>query len=191
MARTFLTPEINNWLNQNYGSASNEELARQVTDLIKDENEKQIKKLKQMREFITQPALLRKVDREIKWRRAFKNVSVSYIKNVAGKMKHLRKDEGYLSSLNKVKAQRANLIKWVKKAQVVKDPLAWLRTFNKGETRICKIIKPSDIKMIRNATSNYNSNESLMSGMYFVTDLIKEVNLLRVKSIPNNKKKER
>lgn len=189
MARTFLTPEINNWLNQNYGSASNEELARQVTDLIKDENEKQIKKLKQMREFITQPALLRKVDREIKWRRAFKNVSVSYIKNVAGKMKHLRKDEGYLSSLNKVKAQRANLIKWVKKAQVVKDPLAWLRTFNKGETRICKIIKPSDIKMIRNATSNYNSNESLMSGMYFVTDLIKEVNLLRVKSIPNNKKK--
>lgn len=191
MARTFLTPEINNWLNQNYGSASNEELARQVTDLIKDENEKQIKKLKQMREFITQPALLRKVDREIKWRRAFKNVSVSYIKNVAGKMKHLRKDEGYLSSLNKVKAQRANLIKWVKKAQVVKDPLAWLRTFNKGETRICKIIKPSDIKMIRNATSNYNSNESLMSGMHFVTDLIKEVNLLRVKSIPNNKKKER
>lgn len=159
--------------------------------MIKEENQKQIDRLLQMKKFITQPGLMKKVEREIKWRKAFKCVSASYIKNVASKMKIPRKDETYMVSVSKEKAYRANLIKWIKKAQVVTDPFAWLRTFTKDETRICKIIRPSDIKMIRNATSNYNMSESEVSGISFITELIKEVNLLRVISIPNYKKNKK
>ena len=188
MARTFLTPEIKKWLFDNYSKSSNEELALQITHLILEENKRELENLSKMLRFITQANIKKRVMREIKWRKGFKKVDAAYIKNVARSMPNVRKDVDYISRISKSKANRANIIKWVKQAQVVKEPFAWLKSFHIGETRICQILKPSDIKMIRNATSNYNMNESSKTGMYFTTELIKEVNLLKVKATHYNKK---
>lgn len=188
MARTFLTPEIKKWLFENYSTSSNEELALQITELIIEENKRQLDNLCKMLRFITQANIKRKVQSEIKWRKGFKKVDAAYIKNVASKMPNVKKDVDYISKISKTKANRANIIKWVKQAQVVKEPFAWLKSFHIGETRICQIQKPSDIKMIRNATSNYNMNEGAETGIYFTTELIKDVNLLKVKAIHYTKK---
>lgn len=188
MARTFLTPEIKKWLYENYSSQSNEELAIQLTRLIIEENRRQLESLANMLGFVTQANIRKRVESEIKWRKGFRKVNAAYIKNVACKMPHLKKDQSYISKISKKKANTANVIKWIKHAQVVKEPFKWLKSFKIGEVRICQILKPSDIKMIRNAVSNYNMNESAETGIYFSTELIKEVNLLKVRAIHYNKK---
>lgn len=188
MARTFLTPEIKKWLFEHYSSASNEELALQITQMIIEENKKALDNLGKMLQYITQANIRKRVEGEIKWRKGFRKVNAAYIKNVAGKIPNLKKDIGYISEISKKKAERANAVKWVKQAQEVREPFAWLRAFRIGETRICKIVKPSDIKMIRNATSNYNISEGPHTGMYFRTEVLKEIGLLKVTAIHYSKK---
>lgn len=186
MARSYLTKEHEIWLCENFSRMSNAEIAEHLSKMIDEDNRKQLEKLKNMLDYVTQMSILKKIEREIAWRIKFSGLSVAMVKKIAKRVGCTGKSQAYVANINKIKARKMNIKRWQQQAQVVKEPALWLKTFRKNEIRICVISNAAELKKMRNATYTYNVSESKDTGIVFSTELIKEANLLKVISHNNS-----
>lgn len=186
MARSYLTTKEEQWLYNNYSSKSNQELAEILTGMVEKNNEQRIARLEEIMKDVTQMPVIRSIQSELKWRRAFKGFSASYIKHVGMRIKCRGKSFEHVSSSNREKAKATNIKRWLKIAHVIDNPTEWLLNFRKNETRICLLQNEGDLRKLRNAIFYFNRNISNSSGYFFSSNHISEANLLRVVSIPNN-----
>ena len=185
MARSYLTTKEEMWLYDNYSSKSNQELAEILTGMVEKDNAQRIARLEDIMKLVTQKSVLRAIQSELKWRKAFNGFSATYIKHVSMRLKCSRKSFEHVSSSNRDKAKSTNIKRWMKLARVIENPAEWLLNFRKNETRVCLLQSDNDLKKLRNAIFYYNRNTSNASGFYFSSNLISEANLLRVVSVPN------
>ena len=183
MARSFLTKEHEIWLYDNYRNTSNEELASVLTKKVSKENDKQIELLSKVLENVTQKSIRRRIERELKWRRSFKGLTATYVKHAALRLKCPQKSFTLISKMSKERARKTNIIRWRKKAAIVKHPYEWLKTFFIGETRICLVQSKQEIIRVRNAVNNFNRIDSESYGFNFSTEHVKDTDLLRVHSV--------
>ena len=185
MARCYLNRKQEMWLYDNFSSKSNQELADILTDMVRKENEIQISRLETILKNVTQKSVIKAIESELEWRKAFNGLSASYIKHAGMRLKCSKKSFEYVSSANREKAKATNIKRWLKIARSIENPPEWLMSFKKGETRICLLHNESDLRKIRNAIFYFNRNNSNTSGYFFSSNHIPEANLLRVVSVPN------
>ena len=183
MARSFLTKEHEMWLYENYRNISNEELASILTKKVSKENDKQIELLTKVLENVTQKTIRKKVENELKWRKSFKDLSATYIKHAAMRIKCPQKSFNLISKMGKERARATNIIRWKKKASIITHPYEWLKSFFIGETRICLVPSKQELIRIRNAVNTFNRIDSDLYGFSFSTEHVKNTDLLRVHAI--------
>ena len=186
MARTYLMPEHVEWLRENYSSMSNEDIVNVLNKMIRRTNQEKVENLRALLNDVTQKSIRKSIKNEITWREAFTRIDTSYVKKVAyrlkcsGKLRSVRAEEG------RERARATNIIRWKKKARVVKQPYSWLRTFRLGENRTCIVTSAAELNAVRNAIKNFNKYDSKLIGFHFSTEYIKEEEILRVKTKQND-----
>lgn len=187
MGRTYLLPEHEEWLRENYSSMSNEDIVKDLNKMVGQSNEDKIDSLRSILNDVTQKSVRRSIEKEIIWRKAFRGFDKSYVKKVACRLKCRCKLKSIKSSAGHERARATNIIRWRKKAQTVPHPYSWLRTFRNGESRTCIVTTSSELNAVRNAIKNFNKYESELVGFHFSTEYIREAEILRVKAVTNAK----
>ena len=188
MARSYLLPEHEEWLRENYCSMSNEDIVRDLSKMVRKSNEEKIESLRTILHDVTQKSVRKSIEKEIAWREAFKGFDTDYIKKVANRLKCKSKLKAIRSNAGVERARATNIIRWKKKAQAVPHPYSWLRTFRCNECRTVIVTSASELNAVRNAIKNFNKYDSEIIGFHFSTEHIKEAEILKVKAKTNDKK---
>jgi len=185
MKKKLLTDEMLTWLYSSYPSMTNEQLAKELSQMIKKENEREIPKLNALLDNVTMPSIRQSIEKEIIRRKSFNTISVATVKRAAAAIRCPRKSFVHVASVNRKKARATNIKKWQLKAQEVKDVALWLRTFRCRDIRICRISNDKELKSLRNALLYYNRRMSNSFGYHLSSEFYKEAQLLRVIAVPN------
>lgn len=184
MKKGYLTDEMMDWLYCNYPQMTNENLARELSEMIKKENEKEIPRLSNLLESVTMPSVRRSIESEIMRRRNFTKISIATVKRAAASIRCPKKTFVHVASVNRKKARKTNLKRWQEKAQVVEDAAKWFRSFRCREIRICHVKDDKELKSLRNAILYFNHSASDSYGYRLSSEYYKEAQLLRVVAIP-------
>ena len=168
------------WLYDNFSSKSNQELADILTDMVRKENEIQISRLETILKNVTQKSVIKAIESELEWRKAFNGLSASYIKHAGMRLKCSKKSFEYVSSTNREKAKATNIKRWLKKAEKVEHVVEWLRSFKEKDIRFCIIEGDGHLKSMRVSINKFNRYEGYNRRIYLTSQFIPEVCLLRV-----------
>ena len=180
MARCYLNRKQEMWLYDNFSSKSNQELADILTDMVRKENEIQISRLEAILKNVTQKSVIKAIESELEWRKAFNGLSASYIKHAGMRLKCSKKSFEYVSSTNREKAKATNIKRWLKKAEKVEHVVEWLRSFKEKDIRFCIIEGDGHLKSMRVSINKFNRYEGYNRRIYLTSQFIPEVCLLRV-----------
>lgn len=180
MAKSFLTNKHLVWLFENYADSSNQHLAEELTQMVKSENEEIIKALERLVESEQMKTKRISYKKEIKWRKSFKEITPNCVKKTAYRVFNLSKSTQYIQSTNADKAQKSRIKRLCNKAEIVSEPLVWLKSFKQNEVRLCRIESNGDIRKIRNAISHFNRVFKYEYGIHFFSEIIKGTNLMKV-----------
>ena len=180
MASKKLTSEQENWLFLNFPNMTNKELAKELTERIRKENEKQLIKLNRLMQENFGEAARKILIRKIEAIEKFKGVSVSLIKRYAREMRCPRKSREHIIACNQKKAKATNIKRWLEKAEKVEHIMEWLRSFKEKDIRYCFIEGEGQLRSFRVSINKFNRYEGYERCVYLTSEYISEVNLLRV-----------
>lgn len=184
MSKSYVNEEHRNWLYANYANKSNEELASLLTEMVREENEKEVQHLKGQLEFVTQPGLRKRIEETIRWRESFTALSPRFVGRLARRLEAPKKNVRVVSESNRARLFPTNIKRWEKQAQTVKEPFAWLRSFYVNEVRIVRISSQKEKKRVQDAITNYNRTESIRTGLVIASEHVKGTSFLRVVALP-------
>ena len=184
MAKSFLSKKHLVWLFENYANSSNQQLAMELTKMVRCENEEVIKALERLIESEQIKSKREAYKKEVRWRKSFKEITPNCVKKTAYRVFNLSKSSQYIQNTNAGKANKSRINRLYKKAEIVKEPLIWLKSFKQNEVRICVVENNGTIRKIRNAISHFNRVFKIEYGIHFYSEIIKGTNLLKV--IANN-----
>ena len=157
---------------------TNEDLASELSEMIKKENEKEIPRLYSLFESVTMPSVRRSIDNEIMRCQSFKKISVATVKRAASSIRCPRKSYMHVAENNRSKARKTNLKRWLSKAKVITDVAPRIRSFRCREIRICKVSSDKVQKSVRNAILYFNHSAAPQYGYQLSTEYFKEAQLL-------------
>lgn len=180
MAKSFLSKKHLVWLFENYSDSSNQQLAEELTRMVRSENDEIIKALSRLIDSEQNKTKREAYRKEIIWRKSFKEITPNCVKKSAYRLFNLNKSTQYIQNSNNEKAQKSRVNRLIKKAEIVKDPLIWLKSFKQNEVRICIVDGSGDIRKIRNAISHYNRVFEQEYGIHFYSETIKGTKLMKV-----------
>ena len=129
MVKRKLPPELENWLFVHYSDKTNKELAAELTEMLKRENQKQLERFNLLLEEDFCDGTKKVIQRQIDAIMEFKGISESSIKRYARILHCPKKSRNHLVYCNQGKARATNIKRWQKKAEKVEHIMEWLRTF--------------------------------------------------------------
>ena len=185
MPRSYLNDNHKNWLRANYHCYENSELADKLTDMVRENNEKEISRLEKMMDNVTDRRVRHSMSNEIIWRRKFKGVTIDFVKHVAMRLRCPAKSAELIASSNRRKARNTNIKRWQNMAVHVDNPAEWLREFRVSEQRICFISNKDELKKIRNTITYFNRSEGYERGIRFSAEYIREAGVMRIIAFSN------
>lgn len=180
MASRKLTSEQANWLFLHFPNKTNKELAEELTEMIRKENQIKLTRLNKLLEEDFGESAKKIIDNKIKAINKFKAVSESLIKRYARELHCPRKSREHLIMCNQVKAKATNIKRWMKKAEKVEHIMEWLRTFDEKDTRFCIIEGSGQLKSFRVSINRFNKEEGFDRSIFLTSQFIPEISLLRV-----------
>lgn len=180
MARRKLTIELQNWLYLNFPDKTNKELAEELSEMIRKDNQKQLTRLRQLLDEDFSDGARKVIVRKIQDIEKFTGVSESSIKRYARNLHCPRKSRMHLISCNQEKAKATNIKRWLKKAEKVEHIMDWLRTFDEKDVRYCFVDGDGQLKSFRVSINKFNRYEGYERGVFLTSQHIPEVGLLRV-----------
>lgn len=183
--RKILNGEQENWLYMNYPYKSNKDLAEELSAMVREEYEKEAKRLSGLLDSITDNAIRKIVKRNINSFLMFESLSEKYVSSYARKLKCPKKSAALMAEVARKKAIATNIKLWSGKAEAVHSPVEWFRTFFVNETKICRVRDIKEMKSIRTAMSRWNRLEGFDKGIFLSSIFVQEANLLRVKASIN------
>ncbi len=183
MGRKKLSPELENWLFLNYADKTNQELADDLSNMIKKENKKQLERLKHLLEEDFSEVAKHAIERKIASIEKFSGISVQTIKRYAKELHCPKKSRKHLIQCNQEKAKATNLKKWLMRAEKVEHKMEWLRTLVEKDVRYCFVENDGDLKSFRVSINRFNRYEGYDRGVYLTSEHIPEASLLRVNAL--------
>lgn len=182
MALKRLSPEQENWLFMNYANKTNKELAEELSEIVKNKNERQLVRLKEILKEDFDPFVKKQILMDIETLKNSSSVSVAMVKRYARKLNCPRKSRIHMLRCNQEKARKTNHKRWLEKAEEVDNIMLWLRSISAHQTRYCKINSEGQLRCIRASINKYNRYEGYERGIYLTSQLFQEIDLLRVVS---------
>lgn len=183
MANRKLTPQQENWLYLHFSDKTNRELAEELTEMIRKDNQKQLARLNHLLEEDFSESAKKIILRKIKTLEKFKGISESSIKRYARKLHCPRKSRMHIMICNQEKAKATNFKRWLKKAERVDQIAEWLRTFDLKDIRYCFIEDEGQLRSFRTSISKFNRFEGYERSIYLTSQYFSEVGLLRVNAV--------
>lgn len=183
MANRKLTPQQENWLYLHFSDKTNRELAEELTEMIRKDNQKQLARLNHLLEEDFSESAKKIILRKIKALEKFKGISVSLVKRYARNLHCPRKSRMHLLMCNQEKAKATNIKRWLKKAEKVEHVMEWLRTFDLKDIRYCYVEDESKLKSFRTSINKFNRYEGYERSIFLTSQFIPEISLLRVSAI--------
>jgi hypothetical protein len=180
MAKRKLTPEQENWLFLHFPDMTNRQLAEELTEMIRKENQKQLARLKRLLEEDFSEGARKVINRKIESLEKFTGVSESLVKRYARNLHCPRKSREHLVTCNQEKAKATNYKRWLKKAEKVEHIMDWLRTFDERDIRYCFIEGEGQLKSFRVSINKFNRYEGYERSVFLTSQFFPEVGLLRV-----------
>lgn len=183
--RKLLNQEQENWLYGNYAHKTNKELASELSHMIKDENEKTAKKLKEVLKDITDAAVKKSIQKYIAWLAMFNGISEDYIRKYARKLNCPAKSASVRLESSRRRAIKTNIKLWKAKAVRVHAPMFWFSSFILHEKRICFVKDEKELSSIRTAMSRWNRQEGFEKGIFLTSIYVPGAKLLRIEATAN------
>lgn len=180
MAKKKLTSEQENWLFLNFPNKTNKELAEELTEMVRNENQKKLTRLNHFLMEDLDETTKKVFIRKIKAIEKFNGISESLVKRYARELHCPKKSRLHLVTCNQEKARSTNLKRWLKKAEIVDIFAEWLRTFDEKDVRFCFVSSQGQLKSYRVSINKFNRYEGYERCVYLTSNFIPEVNLLRV-----------
>lgn len=180
MVRRKLPPELENWLYLHYPERSNKELAEELTEMMKRENQKQVERLNLLLEEDFCEGTKKVIMQKIETLMEFKGISEASIKRYARILHCPKKSRKHLVYCNQGKARATNVKRWLNKAENVEHIMEWLRTFELRNNRCCIVEEEGKLKSMKVSINKYNRYEGYERGILLSYEYIPEVRLLRV-----------
>ncbi len=180
MVKRKLPPKLEEWLFLHYPEKTNKELAEELSEMLRRENQKQLDKFKLLLKEDYCDTTMRVVQRKIDSLERFSGISESSIKRYAQMLHCPRKSKEHLLICNQEKAKVSNSRRWLKKAERVEHIMEWLRTFEYKDIRYCIINDDGQLRSIRVSINKFNRLEGYNRGIFLIPQHIPEVGLLRV-----------
>lgn len=184
MVKRKLPPELENWLFVHYSDKTNKELAAELTEMLKRENQKQLERLNLLLEEDFCDGTKKVIQRQIDAIMEFKGISESSLKRYACILHCPKKSRRHLVYCNQGKARATNIKRWQKKAEKVEHIMEWLRTFGLKSNRCCIVEDEGKLKTMKVSINKYNRYEGYEQGILLAYEYIPEVCLLRVYATP-------
>lgn len=182
MANRKLTSEQENWLFLHFPDKTNRELAEELSEMIRKENQKQLARLRRVMDEDFGPATKKAIRRRIDALEKFTGVSESLVKRYARNLHCPRKSRLHLIACNQRKAKATNIKRWLQQAEKVEHIMEWLRTFEEKDVRCCFVDDEGQLKSFRVSINKFNRYEGYEKGVYLTSQHIPEANLLRVRA---------
>lgn len=129
MARKILSNQQESWLFEHYPNMSNEDLAKELTLIIRAQNIKDVEQLESALQKLPDINAKKAILKTIKEKKQFKDLSVSFIKKNAIRLGCPKKSFAHISSMNRKKIMTKFMKDWLDKAEQVSSPFQWFRTF--------------------------------------------------------------
>lgn len=180
--RKLLNNEQENWLYANYPDKTNKELADILTEMVRQENLRQIERLEGVLRGLTDKVLINEIKKRIASYNMFRGISVDYVKKQSQILKCPPKSASLISETSRKRAEETNIKLWKTKAENVTSHIIWFRSFNIHDTKVCNVKGDKDMKSIRTAMSRWNRLEGYDKGIFLESSYVKKANLLIVKA---------
>jgi hypothetical protein len=184
MVKRKLPPELENWLFLHYSDKTNKELAAELNEMLKRENQKQLERLYLLLEEDFCDNTKKVIQRQIDAILEFKGISESSVKRYAHVHHFPKKSRKHIVYCYQGKARATNIKRWLKKAEKVEHIMEWLRTFDLKSNRCCIVEDEGKLKSMKVSINKYNRYEGYEQGILLAYEYIPEVCLLRVYATP-------
>lgn len=184
MANKKMSPELEEWFFLHYSDKTNKELAEELTEKMKRDNQKQLERLRIMLEDDFSDSAKRVIQNEIDAIMNFKGISEASVKRYARMLHCPKKSRKHMAYCNQGKARITNVRRWQQRAEKVEHIMDWLRTFDLKSNRCCIVEDEGKLKSIKVSINKFNRYEGYIRGIFLSFEYIPEVCILRVFAKP-------
>lgn len=179
MRPKILNYDQENWLVLHFDAMSTEELARNLTQMVKASFEKEKEEILKMIPSLPNNLTKIKALNRIRFIDSFSEVSEAIVKRTAKRF-GCKKKKSYMSSLNSQKAKDYHLKRMQEKAIVVKNPTQWFRTLVFNKTYHVRYSSEKELKVIQNSISNWNNSEGKTKELYLNPENYPEIKVIKI-----------
>lgn len=184
MRPKILSTNLENWLVSSYSKMSNEQIAQQLSEKIKKENEAQIAELRSVLPLVTSGSARGCIIRRIKRLESFDRVTEDFVKKNAKRLNCPKKSKSYLSDMNRDKITKRILQEWESKAVLISQPFAWFRTLSIGGIYYGKFENIQQLTSFKSSLCNYNRGIGASKNIQLISDYYKENLIVRIEVCP-------
>lgn len=184
MARKILSNLQESWLFEHYPNMSNEDLARELSLIIRAQNKKDVEHLESALQKMPDINAKRAILKAIKEKKSFKDLTVSFIKKNALRLGCPKKSFAHISCMNRRKIKLKFMKEWQEKAESVTSPFLWFRSFEVRHIYIGKFENQQQMVSFKSSLCNWNRIEAHERGMYLLAEYYKEELIVRIEVHP-------
>lgn len=186
MANSILTPEMEKWLFDNFKNRSNEQLAEELSVMLRKKYAEELNEIVRKLPDVTHPGTKKKMLARINRIENFRGLSGTSVRMIAKRIGCPKKSKVYISKVNEKKAKLTNNKKWLAKAQTVENIDHYLNDMQLGETRYVKITDSRVLRMIKQSISEYNEAYGKKHGMFITFRFVREIGVMRLEASKTN-----
>lgn len=179
MRPKILNSEQENWLVLHFDAMSTEELASNLTQMVKTSFAKEKEDILKMIPSLPNNLTKIKALNRVRFIDSFHEVSEAIVKRTAKRF-GCKKKKSYVSSLNSQKAKLYHRKRMEKKAIVVKNPTQWFRTLEFNKTYLLRYSSAKELKVIQNTISNWNNGEGKTKELYLLPENYPEIKVIKI-----------
>lgn len=174
MARKILSNQQESWLFEHYPNMSNEDLAKELTLIIRAQNIKDVEQLESALQKLPDINAKKAILKTIKEKKQFKDLSVSFIKKNAIRLGCPKKSFAHISSMNRKKIMTKFMKDWLDKAEDVSSPFQWFRTFKVRNIYFGKFDNPQQMVTFKSSLCNWNTIAKILRRKHAIYGPIKK-----------------
>lgn len=184
MARKILSKQHESWLFEHYPDMSNEDLAKELTLIIRAQYKKDVEQLESALQKVPDIIAKKAILKTIYEKKHFKDLTVSFIKKNAVRLGCPKKSNAYISCLNRKKIKLKFMKEWLEKAESVIVPFQWFRTFQLRHVYIGKFENVQQMQSFKSSLCNWNRIEAPKNKRYLLAEYYKEELIVRIEVYP-------
>lgn len=184
MVRKILSKQQETWLFEHYPDMSNEDLAKELTLIVRARYKKDVEQLESALQKISDTKARRVILRSINEKKKFKGLSVSFIKKNAIRLGCPKKSFAHISDMNRRKNKIKFMKEWQDKAVKVTAAFQWFRTFELRHIYIGKFDNIQQMQSFKSSLCNWNRADGPNRKQFLLADYYKEELIVRIEVHP-------